>query len=288
MKFLKMVLSILMLIIFTACGGDPTTTDINDTTQQPIDNNECEDGLSFAYVLRQEHPRGYIDSSDNKVYLATKCYKYNDTSFNKTYDNYHNIEFIGTFTGATDKYTMYYSEDNRPEYKHDRYAKYMNTEYYGISEGDYYASKTKEELISKVEQEVKTDKCERSASNYDNGDLNNYDNFWTYFCPKQGLITYLRGNVNDSNNIPTVNAGEDQNTTLDKPITITGSANDSDGSIVSYEWKNGDTLLATTESFTYTPTVEGNYTLTLSVMDSDGESNSDSMELMVVQSNSLC
>jgi len=84
------------------------------------------------------------------------------------------------------------------------------------------------------------------------------------------------------NNPPLANAGEDKSVVLGESISIEGSAVDSDGSIVSYEWKKGEEVLATTVSFIYTPTTEGIDTLTLSVTDDDGVTHSDSMIVTVL------
>ena len=76
------------------------------------------------------------------------------------------------------------------------------------------------------------------------------------------------------NIVPTANAGPDKSVEVNKAVTITGSATDIDGTIVSYEWKNGTAVLAATASFDYTPTAVGTDTLTLTVMDDDRNSYS--------------
>ncbi len=83
------------------------------------------------------------------------------------------------------------------------------------------------------------------------------------------------------NKVPTANAGNDATVEVNQAVSISGSGMDSDGSIVSYEWKKGRTVLATTAAFNYTPTVVGTDTLTLTVTDDDGASDSDSMRLTV-------
>jgi len=86
---------------------------------------------------------------------------------------------------------MYYSQENIPEYGYNRFEKYINTNYYGLSDQHFYVAMTKDELIEKVQQDINNQSCQRTADNFDHGILDNYDNFWTYFCPKQGLITQL-------------------------------------------------------------------------------------------------
>jgi len=80
---------------------------------------------------------------------------------------------------------------------------------------------------------------------------------------------------------PVANAGADQTVQVNNAITITGSGTDSDGHITSYKWLYGSTVLATTASFEFTPTVVGTATLTLTVTDNDGATGTDSMTLTV-------
>ncbi|MDO8560451.1 MAG: DNRLRE domain-containing protein [bacterium] len=64
-------------------------------------------------------------------------------------------------------------------------------------------------------------------------------------------------------------------------VTLDGGASyDSDGVITSYEWREGQTLLAITPAFTGGFTV-GSHTLTLTVTDNDGQTGSDSVLVMV-------
>jgi hypothetical protein len=85
------------------------------------------------------------------------------------------------------------------------------------------------------------------------------------------------------NNPPIADAGADQNAEVGQAITITGSATDSDGTIVSYEWTKDSDALATSASFDYIPTIVGTDTLTLTVMDDDGATGNDSMNVVVVE-----
>ncbi|WP_415407785.1 PKD domain-containing protein [Sulfurovum sp. CS9] len=83
------------------------------------------------------------------------------------------------------------------------------------------------------------------------------------------------------NTPPTADAGPNKTVEVNKPVTITGSGSDTDGTIASYEWKKGGTVLATTASFVYTPTAVGTDTLTLTVTDDDGATGTDSMDVAV-------
>ena len=80
---------------------------------------------------------------------------------------------------------------------------------------------------------------------------------------------------------PKADAGSDKTVEVNHSVTITGSGTDSDGTIVSYEWKKGSTVLATTASFDYTPNTVGTDTLTLTVTDDDGATGSESMTVTV-------
>jgi len=83
------------------------------------------------------------------------------------------------------------------------------------------------------------------------------------------------------NTPPVANAGSDKSVQVGNTVSITGSGTDTDGSIVSYEWKQGSTVIATTASFDYTPSVIGDQILTLTVTDNKGAVGTDSMLLTV-------
>lgn len=86
------------------------------------------------------------------------------------------------------------------------------------------------------------------------------------------------------NQPPTANAGKDKSlSAANMSIEINGSGIDSDGEIVSYEWKEGNTILATTASFTYTPTTTGEHILTLTVRDNKGATASDTVVITVAR-----
>jgi len=88
-----------------------------------------------------------------------------------------------------------------------------------------------------------------------------------------------------SNKAPIVHAGKDKNVIVNETITITGTATDSDGTIVSYEWTKGNEVLGTEVSLAYTPTVVGIDTLTLTVIDDDGVMANDSVRVTVKKNN---
>ncbi len=80
---------------------------------------------------------------------------------------------------------------------------------------------------------------------------------------------------------PTADAGPDQTVQVNETVTITGKGTDSDGTIISYEWKYGTTVVATEASFEFTPSTVGTATLTLTVIDNDYYTGTDSMNLIV-------
>jgi len=84
-----------------------------------------------------------------------------------------------------------------------------------------------------------------------------------------------------ANKLPVANAGSDKTVQVNQSVTITGTGTDSDGKIVSYQWKKGSKVLASMASFSYTPTVVGADTLTFTVTDNDGATASDSMKVTV-------
>ncbi|MBL6448895.1 tandem-95 repeat protein [Fulvivirga sp. 29W222] len=87
--------------------------------------------------------------------------------------------------------------------------------------------------------------------------------------------------VTASNVLPTVNAGPDKNVTLPtNSINLTGTASDSDGSIVSYSWSIISGPIATlanqnTTTVTVSDLTEGSFTLRFTATDNDGGSKSD-------------
>jgi len=85
-----------------------------------------------------------------------------------------------------------------------------------------------------------------------------------------------------SNTTPTANAGADLATIINTPANLVGSGSDSDGSIVSYKWMEGSTVLGTSASLTYTPTTTGVHNLTLKVTDNSGASATDTVAVNAI------
>ena len=84
------------------------------------------------------------------------------------------------------------------------------------------------------------------------------------------------------NKAPIANAGADLNGQVGQQLTITGAGTDSDGTISSYEWKKGSTVVSSTASFDYTPSSVGTEIFTLTVTDNKGATGSDTMSLVSI------
>ena len=83
-----------------------------------------------------------------------------------------------------------------------------------------------------------------------------------------------------SNSPPVAYAGTNKTITLGKSVAIKGSGTDPDGSILSYQWKEGLTVITDSKTFTVKPTAIGNRTFTLTVTDNSGARDSDSMTVI--------
>ncbi len=88
---------------------------------------------------------------------------------------------------------------------------------------------------------------------------------------------------NDTNVAPSVDAGNDQSVLAEAIVVMQGEASDSDGVVVSYQWREGARVLANTRLFEYSSSVIAQHTLTLQVTDDDGASASDTVVVTVTQ-----
>ena len=153
-----------------------------------IDENALSGNGIIHYSLAVNHPSGSIGSSRNLIHLRAF-----------TIDNgYNQIAqcTIGTFTGESDKYNMHYSSEDKPENGYSRYSYYEGTSYEGlITQSNMYASQGKNALKQLISNHVDSNSCAQYSSNYSGGNLNRDDNFWTYFCPKAGLIDYIDSTI---------------------------------------------------------------------------------------------
>ncbi len=94
----------------------------------------------------------------------------------------------------------------------------------------------------------------------------------------QNIVNELGINI-----VPSANAGPDLKVQVNKSIFVRGIGVDIDGSIVSYKWSKGATLLSTNASFEYTATTVGVDTLTFTVTDDDGATASDTINVTVLE-----
>nr|WP_281054696.1 PKD domain-containing protein [Thiothrix nivea] len=81
--------------------------------------------------------------------------------------------------------------------------------------------------------------------------------------------------------VPTVNAGADQSVYRGDTVTLTAEAADSDGTIASYVWKEGSTVLSNASSFAKADFGVGTHTITLTVTDDDGNQVTDTVTVTV-------
>lgn len=85
--------------------------------------------------------------------------------------------------------------------------------------------------------------------------------------------------IYDSNQAPKADAGPDENMSIGETKKITALATD-DGN-VTYEWREGSSILSTQATFYYSPTTLGEHNLTLTVTDDRALSDSDTKSIMV-------
>ena len=79
---------------------------------------------------------------------------------------------------------------------------------------------------------------------------------------------------------PTAHAGTDISVETGNIVNLLGNGSDTDGTgVVTYQWKRGNDVLATSASFSYTP--ENSETLSLVVTDSDGAITTDTINIEV-------
>jgi len=89
-----------------------------------------------------------------------------------------------------------------------------------------------------------------------------------------------------SNQAPVVNLNANRNDIkAGQILNLDANASDSDGQVVSYEWKEGDTVLGTTEELTYTSDTPGKHTLSVTITDDKGAITTQTFVVIVKQPN---
>ncbi|MCA6078779.1 PKD domain-containing protein [Fulvivirga sedimenti] len=112
-----------------------------------------------------------------------------------------------------------------------------------------------------------------------------FETNYTYHQPN--LYEWLLSKRRNNGGTPVANAGPDQSITLPtNSATLNGSANDPDGSIVSYQWTKvsggGATLVnASSPNLTVNNMGAGTYVFRLTVTDNDGNTASDDARVVV-------
>jgi len=95
-------------------------------------------------------------------------------------------------------------------------------------------------------------------------------------------FSYTIEKLAEGNKKPTANAGQDLSIDIGEFAEFDASASsDSDGQIITYQWSNN--LSGETASLQYD--VAGSYTVTLTVTDNEGASDTDSLQLTVKDPN---
>jgi hypothetical protein len=85
----------------------------------------------------------------------------------------------------------------------------------------------------------------------------------------------------DPNQAPVAKAGIDQKVYYTDPVTLSASESSDDTGIVSYEWKDGTTLLSNDITFTKTDFSVGIHNITLKVTDEDGKTATDTVQIVL-------
>ena len=176
---MKLIIAVILLLVGNASFSSECT----------LDELSLSKAGSVHYNLHVNHPSGSIGSSRNTISIRAFNIADGVYTFLKDCE-------IGAFKGEDDKYEMHYSTVNRPPNGSDRYAVYTGTKYeHHIRDQQMYASQGKTEFLKKIGEDISSMECWAMMSNYAGGNLDRNDNFWTYFCPKQGLLDFINSTI---------------------------------------------------------------------------------------------
>ncbi len=105
---------------------------------------------------------------------------------------------------------------------------------------------------------------------------------------ENGLVILHVENTSSTDNPPVANAGPDQSTTIGSAVNFDASLSTDDKGIAMYSWdfdaSNGITSEATGKTAIKTYTVAGNYIVTLTVTDSNGQKATDTVNVVATSS----
>lgn len=88
-------------------------------------------------------------------------------------------------------------------------------------------------------------------------------------------ITFSVTTKVDTNQAPIANAGADMKVYYTDSVTFDGTSSSDDNGIISYEWKNGNTLLSNVSTFVKDDLAVATHTITLKVTDDAGKNSID-------------
>ncbi|MGZ5208106.1 MAG: PKD domain-containing protein [Sulfuricurvum sp.] len=97
-------------------------------------------------------------------------------------------------------------------------------------------------------------------------------------------LTYSVSTKSDPNAAPTARAGNDQKVYIGESVVLNGSLSTDDGTITSYSWTEGSTVLSTSASFSPSNLSAGTHTIGLTVTDNGGKSSIDYVTVTIFSS----
>nr|WP_321419600.1 disaggregatase related repeat-containing protein [uncultured Methanomethylovorans sp.] len=113
-----------------------------------------------------------------------------------------------------------------------------------------------------------------------------YSSEYSNAAMKPKLTVTIASGSTSVDNPPIANAGADKTAIVGTAVTFDGSSSTDDKGIESYSWdfdaSNGITADATTNTASKTYTETGNYTVTLTVIDTAGQKATDTLQIVVI------
>ena len=306
-KIFKIAIYTLILSLFSACGGTSSEEPTQKLVEEPVEKKEPiqreeepinnipvadiaekisrENGVSINFI-----GNAYDADNDTLSFKWTEAGTILSTNQNFTKDDFavgeHTITFTVTDThGAIDSDEMTITivaantvNDRPTTVDQNIETDEDNAVTFELNANDIEGDTLTMEIISQPShgqlEGTMPNFTYTPDANFRGSDEITYTVNDGNLTSNEATVYILIRNVNDA---PTVNAGVDKKIRVGHDIWISGSANDSDGDIVKYEWKKGNKILSNAQSFRYTPTTVGNHELTLSVTDNENAKSSDSV-----------